>query len=116
MKTLLEYAVALVIAYLAAWTASYAFVFVARDDGLDLTHYFDYLALAWTFRGGELPSFIWTFSLTAFLPLAVLLVFGLRRYEKHRTHTAEQTPSSWQASRLSRPGPANPTSAVSSRP
>lgn len=85
MRTLLRCAVVLAAAYLAAWTLSYAFIFVSRGDGLDFTYYFEYLALAWTFRAGELPLFIWLFSVIAFLPLAVLVVFLLRRYEKQKS-------------------------------
>ncbi len=83
MRTLLRYAVVLFAVYLAAWTASYAVISVSRGDGLDFTHLFEYLRLAWTFSGGELPSFIWLFSIVAFLPLAGLVVFLLRRYDRH---------------------------------
>ena len=82
----MRYAVVLVAAYLVAWTAAYAVMFVSRGDGLDFTHCFEYLGLAWTFSGGELPSFIWLYSVIAFLPLAGLSVFLLRRYDR-RHHT-----------------------------
>jgi hypothetical protein len=94
MTTPLKYAVALVLAYLAAWTTSYTCVFLTRGDGLDFTHYFKYLALAWTFRAGELVSFIWVGSLITFLPLAVVAVFILLKYERHRKQTAEPAGSS----------------------
>jgi hypothetical protein len=74
----LRYATALVATYLVAWTLSYVFVFVSRGDGLDFSHLFEYLLLAWTFRAGEGPSFIWLFSVAAFLPLALLVIFLLR--------------------------------------
>jgi len=82
MKAFLRYAVILAAIYFAAWTVSYVGIFVSRGDGLDFSHYFEYLTLAWTFHGGELPSFIWLFSVIAFLPLAVLAVYFLRKYER----------------------------------
>jgi len=84
MRTLLRYAVVLIAAYFAAWTASYAVMFLSRGDGLDFTYFFEYLRLAWTFSGGELPSFIWLFSIITFLPLDGLSVFLLRRYERRK--------------------------------
>ena len=86
----MRYALVLVAVYFAAWTASYAAMFVSRGDGLDFSYFFEYLGLAWTFSGGELPSFIWLFSVIAFLPLAVLAVFLLRRYERHKRPVASQ--------------------------
>jgi hypothetical protein len=85
MRKLLRDAVVLVGVYLAAWTASYAVMFASRGDGLDFTYFFEYLRLAWTFSGGELPSFIWLFSIIAFFPLAGLSVFLLRRHKKPKT-------------------------------
>ena len=79
MRTLLRYSAALVITYFAAWTAAYVFVM-----GLDLAHYFQYLVLAWTFHGLELPSSVWFFSMLAFLPLGLLAVLLLRRCEKQK--------------------------------
>jgi hypothetical protein len=40
--------------------------------------------VAWTFRAGELPLFIWIFSIIGFLPLAVLTIIFLRRYERRK--------------------------------
>lgn len=77
MKTVFRYSGTLVGVYLAAWTASYVIMV-----GLDFSHFFEYFRLAWTFNGGELPTFIWWFSVLAFLPLAVLAVFLLKRYQK----------------------------------
>ena len=88
MRTLLRYAVVLTAVYFAAWTGSYSVTLFSRGDGLDFTHFFEYLGLAWTFRGGELPSFIWLFSIIAFLPMAGLVVFLLRRYEGHPNDVA----------------------------
>ena len=77
----LKYVVVLAVIYFATWTTSYLIVFVSRDGGLDFSHYVEYLVLAWTFRGGELPTFIWLFSIIAFLPLAVLAIRILRKYK-----------------------------------
>jgi hypothetical protein len=88
MKPFLRYAVILAAIYFAAWTVSYAGIFVSRGDGLDFSHYFEYLALAWTFHGGELPAFILLFSVIAFLPLAVLAVYLLRKYERRAKDVA----------------------------
>ena len=79
MKRLLRYVVALFGAYAVAWTLSYIVVFLSRGDGLDLRYFFEYLALAWTFQAGELPAFIWLLSVAAFLLLAPLVIFLLRR-------------------------------------
>ena len=79
VRVFLRYAIALVTTYLVTWTLSYVLMFVSRGDGLDFSYFFEYLILAWTFRAGELPSFIWIFSIAAFLPLASLVIFLLRR-------------------------------------
>jgi hypothetical protein len=73
-----RYAVALFAAYMLAWTASYLFVM-----GTDFRYYVEYFVLAWTFRGFELPGFIWLFSIGAFVPLAVLVVILLRRRARY---------------------------------
>ena len=88
MKTLSKYSVLLVIVYLAAWTASYVAMFFSRGDGWDFSHFCEYFALAWTFRGGEIPTFIWWFSVFAFFPLAGLAIFLLKKYERHRRAVA----------------------------
>jgi hypothetical protein len=85
MRKLLKYAVVLVPVYLAAWTASYTYMFLSRGDGWDFSFFFEYLGLAWTFSGGELPTFIWLFSIIGFLPLAGLSIFLLWRYERRKT-------------------------------
>ena len=79
MKKVLSYAVALIGAYVVAWTLSYLFVFLSRGDGLDLRYFVEYLALAWSFQAGELPAFIWLLSLAAFLLLAPLAIVLVRR-------------------------------------
>ena len=85
MRLFLKYTLVLVAVYLAAWTAAYAIMLMSRGDGLDFRNFAEYLWLGWTFKGGELPTFIWIFSMIAFLPLAGLAVFFLRRYERHKT-------------------------------
>jgi hypothetical protein len=81
VRTLLRYAVVLVAVYFATWTAAYA-VIVRGGDGVDFRYFLEYLRMGWTFSGGELPTFVWFFSLIAFLPLAGLSVFLLRRYAR----------------------------------
>jgi hypothetical protein len=88
MRTLSRYAVVLVTVHLLAWTVSYVVMLVSRGDRLYFSHFFEYFRLAWTFRGGELPSFIWLLSVMAFLPLAVISVFLLRRYGKRKNSLA----------------------------
>ena len=79
MKKLTRFVVALFFAYSVAWTLSYIVVFLGRGEGLDLRYFFQYLVLAWTFRAGELPAFIWLLSVAAFLLLAPLVIFLVRR-------------------------------------
>ena len=85
VSTFARYAVALFAAYIFAWTASCVFVFVSRGDGLDFRYYVEYFALAWTFRGFELPSFIWLFSVAAFVPLALGIIIVMRRRGRTRS-------------------------------
>jgi len=79
MRMLSKCVIALPVVYLVAWTMAYAGMLLSRGDGLDFSYYFAYLGWAWIFRGGELPTFIWYFSLLLFLPLAVTSIFLLRR-------------------------------------
>lgn len=74
MRTLLKLVIIVPVVYLVAWTVAYAGML-----GLDFSYYFAYLGWAWTFRGGELPTYIWYFSFILFLPLVVLSFFLLRR-------------------------------------
>ena len=84
MKQLSRYAIALFGAYAVAWTLSYVAVFLSRGDRLDLRYFFEYLALAWTLQAGELPGFIWLLSLAAFLLIAPIVVFLVRRRSSGR--------------------------------
>ncbi len=85
MMSYLKYVVVLTAAYFVAWTVSYMFMVAGAD--LDFSHYFEYLTLAWTFSGGELPTFTWLFSIIAFLPLAVLAVRFFRKRKKSAKDT-----------------------------
>jgi len=76
--------IGLVAAYFAAWTASFVFIFFSRGETPPWDLYWSYLMMAWTFRAGELPTFIWLFSVVAFVPLATLVVFVLWWYGRTR--------------------------------
>ena len=67
--------------YAAAWTLSYVGVFSARGDSVSFDYYFAYLALGWSFSGGELPTFMWLLSIVVFLVLlaGVLVSNRVRR-------------------------------------
>ena len=86
MKTLSRYAVSLFGAYAVAWTISYVLVFLSRGDGLDFRYFFEYFALAWTLRAGELPAFIWSLSFAAFLLFAPIVIFVVRRRSTEKSH------------------------------
>ena len=88
MKRFARYSFGFLAAYVVAWTTAYALMLVLRGDGLDFSHYFEYLGLAWTFRAGELPLFIWLFSIMGFLPLAAFVIILFRRHEKHTRNAA----------------------------
>ena len=85
MKRFSRYSLAVFAAYFVAWTAAYVLTLLSRGDGIDFGHYFEYLGLAWTFRAGELPLFIWLSSVLGFVPLAVVIIILFRRHER-RTH------------------------------
>lgn len=82
MKKVVGYAMVMLFTYALAWTGSYACVFIALGDGLNFAYFFEYLVLAWTFNGFELPSLNWFLSIVSFLPLSVLAVFLIRTYER----------------------------------
>ena len=72
-------AVFVILAYVCAWTIAFLALDWQGLSRLDFTHYFEYLYLAWTFSGGELPSFAWIGSVILF----VLFVGGawlIKRY------------------------------------
>jgi hypothetical protein len=80
----LRHAAVLLGAYGAAWTCSFALMFWSRDESPPWDLLISYFCLSWTFRAGEIPFFIWLWSLIAFLPLAVLSVFVVRRFDRLR--------------------------------
>ena len=82
MVVFLKYTFTLVPVYFLAWTAAYVAMFIIRRESLDFTKLFEYLGSAWMFRGGELPTFIWLPSIVAFLPMAGLAIFLLKRSGK----------------------------------
>ena len=77
--SVLRFMIALVGTYVFAWTASFIFMFASRDEATPWDLYFPYLRVAWTFRAGEIPSFIWLYSVVVFVPLSTLVVIVLRR-------------------------------------
>jgi hypothetical protein len=72
------------IGYPLSWLFAYVLVMGTMGDGLDLNHVFEYLVLAWTFSGGELPSFIWFGSLVIFAALIVVIALASNYYGKAR--------------------------------
>ena len=71
------------IGYGFAWTTSYIVIMLSRGDGLGFQFYFEYLASAWTFRGGVLPTFTWLLSIVIFIVLVFVWVIEGRRDSKH---------------------------------
>lgn len=65
--------------YFVSWLLAYVFVFLSRGDTLDFGYFFDYLVLAWTFEGLELPMFIWILSLIIFVPLSLVIELLVRK-------------------------------------
>jgi hypothetical protein len=51
------------LAYPACWAVAHVSVMLTRGDGPALEYLVPYFKLAWSFSAGELPSFIWLFSL-----------------------------------------------------
>jgi len=84
MRTVFKCVIAVPVLYLVAWTVAYVGMFLGRGDGLDFNYYFEYLRLAWTFQGGELPTYIWYLSFLLFLPLAATSLFLLTRHQSKK--------------------------------
>jgi hypothetical protein len=82
VKSFCRYTLSLLAAYTVAWTAASVFILVSRGDSLEVNSWFYFLKLAWTFRGGELPTFIWLVSVVMFVPLASLAVIILKRDQR----------------------------------
>jgi hypothetical protein len=79
MSSFLRYAIALVAAYVLAWTIAYSFIIYSAVNRLDFSEYIHWFVLAWTFNGLEMVAFTWLFSLAAFIPLAVIAIVLTRR-------------------------------------
>jgi hypothetical protein len=88
MKRFSRYSLGLFAAYFVAWTTAYVLMLLSRGDGIDFSRYFEYLGLAWTFRAGELPLFIWLFSILGFVPLAAFVIILFRRHERRPRNAA----------------------------
>jgi len=86
MRTLAKCAIVLPVVYLTAWTTAYVAI-----AGLEFSYYFEYLRWAWTFRGGELPTYIFCLSFLLFLPLAVASLFLLRRTSTHMNNRGRES-------------------------
>ena len=71
------YILLLVPIYLLAWTLAY--VLIMSSQGLDFSHYFDYLRLVWSGNAFEIPIFIFGLSLVFFFPLAGVAAFLMWR-------------------------------------
>src|SRR5258708_4913282 len=79
LKTFFQCAITLIGAYFIAWTVSYVVITERLIGRLDFTEYFEWLVLTWTFHGLELVRYTWFFSLVGFLPLAVVMIFLVKR-------------------------------------
>jgi hypothetical protein len=79
-----KFAIAAAVAYAFAWSASYVLVMGAGSGSVDFGHYFEYLGFAWSFSGGELPTFMWFASIAIFAGIAVVayLVRKVRNRER----------------------------------
>lgn len=72
------------IGYPLSWLLAYVLVMGTVSNGLDLSYLFQYLVLAWTFSGGELPSFIWIGSLVIFAALVAIVAMARNHFVKAR--------------------------------
>jgi hypothetical protein len=70
----LKWTAASVVVYFVAWCASYALMMISHGDGLAPGHLLEYFTLAWSFSGGEIPTFIWLGSLLLFVMLMAALL------------------------------------------
>jgi len=84
LKTLSQYTLASLGAYFIAWTLSYVIITFNVVHRLDFANYFDWLVLAWTFRGFEMVGFTWLLSLIVFLPFAVVTILLVKRLTRRQ--------------------------------
>jgi hypothetical protein len=66
------------LAYVPCWVAAHCAVMLSRGDGLSLEYLVPYFVYAWTFSAGELPGFIWVFSLALYV-VTLAVWFGISR-------------------------------------
>ena len=74
----------LITGYLFAWCFAYAFTMLSRGDQPSWREGYEYFILAWTFRAGELPGFIWLLSLVVFALLAGVLTLVRVKHGKRQ--------------------------------
>jgi hypothetical protein len=74
--------IAVLAAYLLAWTTAYMVVMYNAVRRLDFSEYIHWFVLAWTFVGLEMVALTWFLSMVIFVPLAVVSVFLVRRWSK----------------------------------
>ena len=90
MKATLSYIGAVVAAYFVAWTVAYIAVMYNAVLHIDFSEYFQWLVLAWTFRGLEMVAVTWLLSMGLFLPFAAVAVFLVRKMASpHKTGVQE---------------------------
>lgn len=76
----------LIAGYLVAWCLSYVYMMRSRGDQPEWRECYDYFVLAWTFEAGEIPAFIWGYSLVVFVLMAgvsISLFFIYRKFKSH---------------------------------
>ena len=67
------------VAYVACWIAAHCAVMLSRGDGLSLDYLVSYFRLAWSFSGGDLPSFIWVVSIGFYAVSLAIWFWASRR-------------------------------------
>jgi hypothetical protein len=72
--------------YACSWSVSYVALFLLRGGTLSFSYFFEYLALGWSFSGGELPSFMWLLSLLLFTAALVSLRLVKRIHSRGSAH------------------------------
>ena len=80
MKVTFKRAALAVFIYACCWVVAYFALFASNGD-FDPQYLVSYFVMAWTFSAGEIPGFIWLFSLVLFSIVALfwLLVVWRRR-------------------------------------
>jgi hypothetical protein len=78
MKAIISTVLMTIVIYFISWSIAYVWLV-----GSDLTHYWEYLRLAWT-NPGETPAFLRMVSVAATI-LMLLLIFGFIKYRSTKT-------------------------------